>query len=177
MSVSRATFAFAMVLVLSAPAAWAYMADPAAGSDAETMYLGKIEVKGQKNIVRTLQAIKIALSRPISVDPADAQAIVCRIEKPLGEVSEYLECATNEDYTKQRDAIHRSMESTFGSPLQCTGRCSEDNWLQHLVAKQADSRIHMRVDGPAFRKLIRGIPVPADTTVVAPASASQEDKD
>jgi hypothetical protein len=170
MSISRTCFAVAIILGLSAPVAWGQLADP----DAQTMYLGKVEVKGQKDIFRTLQQIKVALKRPISVDAADAQTVVCRLLKPLGqEDSEYLDCATNRDLTKQRDATRLRMLTTFGDPLHCSSQCSEEIWLQHLIAVQPDSELRMRVDGHAFRKLMASLPLPADTTVAAPSSASQ----
>ena len=170
MPISRSCLIVAVVLGLSCSVAWAQFDDP----DAQTMFLGKVEVKGQQKIFRTLQQIKVALKRPLSVDAADANVVVCRLVQPLGQPdSAYLDCATNLDFTKQRDATRLRMLATSGDALHCPGKCGEAIWLQNLVAEQPDSRLYMRVDGHAFRKLMDGIPMPEVATVAAPASASQ----
>ena len=171
MPIQRVCFTVTVALALAAPAVWGLMADP----DQQTWQLGAIEVKGEKNILQTLQGIKAALKRPFSVDPADANVVVCRLDKKLGEEGEYLTCATNRDYTQQRDATHLALfvSSGQGKGSQCSAKCSAIISLENLVAAAPASRLYMRVDGHAFRKLMDGIPMPEAATVAAPASASQ----
>ncbi|MGH8292987.1 MAG: hypothetical protein ACRESA_05885, partial [Gammaproteobacteria bacterium] len=48
------------------------------------LHLGKIKVKGQKQIIKTLQAIKVALNQPESSDPKLQNVVVCRLTNDIG---------------------------------------------------------------------------------------------
>ncbi len=111
-----------LALLLLATPAWA---DDTSTKDSEpTLYLGKVSVTGQREIVSTQRAIKTALRAPLSNDPAHADDMVCRISKGLGEQHEYLDCATNGNLTRQRNALHTSaLVGTYGQP---TGG---DRWI------------------------------------------------
>lgn len=161
-----------------AVAAWGHLTDPAA-SGQPTIYLGKIPVTGQANIVKTLQAIKIALKAPFSNAPADADKVVCRINKVLGEASEYLDCASNRDFIRRREATQIAILAASSQADQCGGPCSLAIQIHNLVSMQPQHRLHVPVNGGNFQKLLDGIPLPATATethsaatTVAPGTAS-----
>jgi hypothetical protein len=164
------TIILAVLIALLATTAWARLADPT-GNGEPTIYLGKIPVTGQKNIVKTLQAIKIAMKSPFSTDPADADKIVCRINKVLGDAREYLDCATNRDYIVRRWNTQIRMLSTQSDGGAC-GECQRVIAIRNMLALQPDHRLHVPVNGGSFQKLLDSIQLPAAETVAAPAAAS-----
>lgn len=138
----------------------------AAGDEQPTLYLGKISVTGQQKILSTLKAIKLALHTPFSNDPAHADDMVCRIDKGLGEEHEYLDCATNRNYTRRRDAVHTAgLTGTTGIPVG-----GELQMFNALIATQPEHSLHVQVQGGALQALLARIP--ADATVVVPAAAT-----
>ena len=165
---SVSTLASAVLVAAFCTPAWSRMADPAAANGGEpTIYLGKVAVTGQENIVRTLQAIKLALKTPFSSDAAHADVVVCRINKVLGEVREYLDCATNRYYTARRDSERLQILSTIppsgGPPALMVA-------VEHLIDQQPENRLHVPVSGGNLQKLLDSIPLPAPTSTFAPAS-------
>src|SRR5579872_5644832 len=91
----------AMALSLSCLPAMAD--DTAPQGDVPVLYLGKLPITGQQQIVDTLLAIKAALKEPVS-DAADkADKVVCRINKGTGDMREYLDCATNRDLSSRHE--------------------------------------------------------------------------
>lgn len=153
------SFAIASMLAIAPSAVCA--ADPGA-----TLQLGTIQVKGDQQIIAALQAIKLALKAPYSNDPAHADDPVCRIEKQLGETREYLNCGTNRDLAKRRDATQLSVETGT------LGTAPGADLLRSFLAKQPDHQIHMKVNGGALQALLARIP--DDATLVAPASATSQ---
>lgn len=189
------TFVYIIFIVtLGLPLAVVANSDPAPGDttpqaaqdDNATMYLGKIEVKGEKNIVKTLQAIKLGLQMPYSSDPKLADVVVCRIEDQAGShVKQWLICATNRDAAKRRDAIHTSMitataQNSYG--VSCSSSaCYEAVFaaLNETLNSQPGHTIHTSVNGPALHKLLEKIPypqgyTPAPTSTTAPIPATHQ---
>jgi hypothetical protein len=139
-------------------------ADDAPAAAQPTLQLGTVEVQGNQQVLATLQAIKLALKAPYSNDPAHANDPVCRIEKQLGETREYLDCATNRDLIKRRDATQLAVEiGTLGVP-------GGSDLLRSFLARQPDHRVHMPVNGAALQDLLTRIP---DAPVAVPATATQ----
>jgi len=162
-----------LALVLWGGLAWGHMADLAGGKvDQPVLYLGKIAVTGQENIVRTLQAIKIAMKAPFSVAPADADKVVCRINKTLGEAIEYLDCATNRDYIQRRTATQMQILTSSSQADQCGGNCAAYVRLHNMLSLQPQHRLHVPINGGNFQKLLDSIPLPAATTAASPAGAT-----
>ncbi|HVA54281.1 MAG TPA: hypothetical protein VNI53_00555 [Gammaproteobacteria bacterium] len=169
--------------------------DPAPGDatpqtaqdDNAIMYLGKIEVKGEKNIVKTLQAIKIGLQMPYSTDPKLADVVVCRIENQTGShVKQWLICGTNRTLAQQRSAMNTAMitavagESQFGSSCTSSG-CYEQVFavLNETLNSLPGNYLHTSVNGPALHGLLEKIPYPqgyspAPTSTTAPSPATHQ---
>ncbi|HET7649892.1 MAG TPA: hypothetical protein VFL15_04235 [Gammaproteobacteria bacterium] len=110
-----------VVWFFAAPAVRAAAADgpaapPASSSTAKpaSTNLGKVQVTGIKQLVRTLQTVKVALNQPFSTSPDKADVVVCRIIHSHGELhvaarmGAILECGTNSWFTSRRDAYHQS---------------------------------------------------------------------
>lgn len=156
-------------------------APPAATQGVPVMYLGRIQVTGEKNIFLTLQSIKVALLRPYSSNPQDADLVVCRIEKSMTEAVDYLECDTNRNYAAQRDASQLAFmtaqgRSSGGGSNQIAEMWNqvavdEEMMLANMVVGQPGHKLHVPVNGGAFRKLLDRLPMPAAGTA-APAAGS-----
>lgn len=150
--------------------------------DEATLYLGNITIVGQQKIVNALRAIKLALHTPYSDDPAHADDVVCRINKGLGEQHEYLDCATNKNYSRRRGATQVAvLVGTYGIP---------DHGVQQMfaamIATQPNHALHVPVQGGALQALLAQVPddarvvepgedvhaVPAAGTVTAPSGAT-----
>lgn len=177
---------FATALALGALTAMqaAYAADPAPSSTTQgepVMYLGRIQVTGEKNIFFTLQSIKVALLRPYSTNPRDADLVVCRIEKSMTEAVDYLDCDTNRNFAARRDAAQLAFITAQGrsggggsnqiSEMWNQTLASEEVMLTNLVVGQPGHKLHVPVNGGAFRKLLDRLPMPSATTA-APAAGS-----
>ena len=154
-----------------------FAADPApsaATQGAPVMYLGRVQVTGAKNIFLTLQSIKVALLRPYSSSPQDADLVVCRINKSMSAALEYLDCDTNRHYTQLRDSSQLAFMIAQGraggggsnqiAEMWNQTLATEEVMLTNLVVGQPDHRLHMPVNGGAFRKLLERLPMPAAAT-------------
>lgn len=154
-----------------------YAADPAPPATTQgvpVMYLGRVQVTGEKNIFLTLQSIKVALLRPYSSSPRDADLVVCRIEKSMSEAVDYLDCDTNRNYAAQRDASQLAFMTAQGrssgggsnqiSEIWNQTLASEEVLLANLVTTQPGHKLHVPVNGGAFRKLLDRLPMPAAGT-------------
>lgn len=161
-----------------------YAADPAPPATTQgvpVMYLGRVQVTGEKNIFLTLQSIKVALLRPYSSSPRDADLVVCRIEKSMSEAVDYLDCDTNRNYAAQRDASQLAFMTAQGrssgggsnqiSEMWNQTLASEEVLLANLVTTQPGHKLHVPVNGSAFRNLLDRLPMPAAGTA-APAAGS-----
>jgi hypothetical protein len=100
---------------VQAAAAIGAVASPGASTTAKpaSTNLGKVQVTGIKQLVRTLQTVKAALNQPFSSSPDQANVVVCRIIHSHGELhvatrmGAILECGTNGWFTSRRDAYHQ----------------------------------------------------------------------
>src|SRR5579872_6777916 len=158
--------------------AWGHRADPASTDNPpQTINLGDIEVRGQANVVKMLQAIKQALKTPYSDSPEHADDLVCRIDRKLGDARKYLDCATNRDYSRRRDATQTGMmaaQSQSSGDQSTNGPQAEANRevaLHNMVATQPDHRLYVPV-GTNFENLLRRISLPSATTAFAPAAST-----
>lgn len=133
-----------------------------------TLHLGTIEVRGAAQIVAALRVIKIALRTPFSDDPAHADDPVCRIQKQLGETREYLDCATNRDFRRRREATQVAI--TVGS----IGVPDGADIFRAFIAKQPEHHLHLPVNGGNLQALLARIP--DDATLVAPAASAPAPK-
>jgi hypothetical protein len=142
-------------------------ADPVQNDREPVLQLGTISVSGERKIVQTLRAIKAALHTPFSSDAAHANDVVCRINKPLGEAREYLDCATNRDYARRRDATQVSVAiGTLGVP-------GGADILRSFVSEQPQHQLHVPVQGGALQALLARVPdAPPAVTAVTPATAT-----
>lgn len=69
---------------------------PDPDSAAEVMRLGRTEIHGQANILRTLEAVKVSLQEPISGAPILADTVGCRFhDVATDQTHQMLDCSTN----------------------------------------------------------------------------------
>ncbi|HVC37549.1 MAG TPA: hypothetical protein VNF46_04015 [Gammaproteobacteria bacterium] len=184
-----------LVATLGLPLAVVANSDPAPGGatpqtaqdDNTTMYLGKIEVHGEKNIEKTLQGIKIGLEQPYSSDPKLADVVVCRIENQAGShVKQWLTCGTNRTLAEQRSAIHTGMLSTVAAGSQIGSSCVRADCYENVIGVLNETLnslpgnyLHTSVNGPALHKLLEKIPYPQgykppSATTKAPAAPTHD---
>lgn len=130
--------------------------------------LGKVKVTGARKVIRALQIIKVALNTPESSDPKLANVVVCRLHYEVGSHAiQVLQCATNRDMAKRRNAFQRITTSWIAN---CGNNCSTQDysnaWNEFLSA-QPGNVLTMEVNGPAFRNLLEKVP-PLMTTPQTP---------
>jgi hypothetical protein len=136
------------------------------------MYLGKVEVRGQQKIFKTLQAIKVALREPFSSDPKLANVMVCRLQDEAGShVKQVLICGTNRNLSANREHLQTSMmfvaaqntgSNSDNNMGACMGNCTSGvtDVLQETVNSQPGQYLNASVNGPELRSLLNRIPVP-----------------
>ena len=185
MRASRLGYGLAALVILSwlvTNTAWGHFADDQ--SPATTMHLGTVDVKGQQDILHTLQAIKIALKRPFSTSSLDEDLIVCRINKDIGAAKEYLECATNREYSQRREATQlqimttspqaqtdpRAGDSEAANPAMI--RAGIEIAFQNVIALQPEHRLNVPVNASQLQELLAHIPMPVTATAAPTASTA-----
>jgi len=152
-----------------------------------TMYLGTIKVVGEKNIVKTLQAIKIGLQMPYSNDPKLANVVVCRLEYQAGShLRQWLICGTNHTLSQQRAALHNAMFASVAAGSQAGSTCTSSACYEQVFAALNETLnslpgnyLHTSVNGPALHGLLEKIPypqgyTPAPTSTTAPAAPTHD---
>jgi hypothetical protein len=169
------------------------LALPAAGTAANTdasqatpvIYLGKVKVVGQKQIVATLQAIKVGLEMPYSSDPKMANVVVCRLVDQAGShIKQWLICGTNRILGQQREAIATAMEVAITAGSSTGSTCASAACYTRVFAvlnetlnSQPGNYLHTLVNGAALRGLLRKIPYPASlapAATPAPAASTRQ---
>lgn len=173
--------------LLSALPAMARMDGAPAGPDQGTvMHIGEVEVHGQEQITRTLQAIKVALTIPYSNDPKFANVLVCRLEdSPESHVRKVLTCGTNRTLALQRGAIQSNYTAATAqntTMVKGTVGCFDSVCYSAAFAQLNETLdslpghyLHTTVNGPALRNALQSVPMPAPdapTTVAAPAAVT-----
>jgi hypothetical protein len=145
------------------------------------LHLGKIDVHGQRTIVKELQAIKVALQQHFSDDPKQADTVVCTLESQAdSHIMQRLSCATNRGWAQQRDGIQTNMAYAqqaknvrAGLPnprllskdaTACsTSACYEEaiSPMDETLAFLPAHYLQVTVDGAALHTLLQKIPYPA----------------
>ena len=122
--------------------------------------LGKVTVRGEKQIIETLQAIKIALNQPNSTNPKLANVVVCRIRSKMGShVVKLLTCATNRNLNQRRDNTLLAMDNALASPGGCAIACVV-NSLNEALAAQRFHVLRIPVNEGALQALLARVPMP-----------------
>lgn len=138
-------------------------------NDNATMYLGKVEVHGQANIMKTLQAIKVGLEQPYSNDPKLANVIVCRLQDQAGShIRQWLICGTNRTLSQQRADLHIAMDAavTAGSSVEgatcMTSACYAQVFavMNETLNSLPGHYLQTGVNGSALHGLLEKIPYP-----------------
>jgi hypothetical protein len=149
------------IAALSAAATLALFCSlPAQADDSNqpVLYLGQLPITGQQQIVDTLLAIKAALKEPLSAKPADADKVVCRINKGTGTAHEFLDCATNRIYSAEHEQLQNAMLArSNGLPPGEYGEATQQDF-DGLVAEQPHHRLHVPINGAALRSLLDSLP-------------------
>ena len=139
-----------------------------------TIHLGKVEVKGQKQIIEVLQTIKVALKRPYSDDPKLANVVVCRIKNDIGShANQLLMCATNHTLSKRRDITRTALQVARSGPT-AGGLPAQLDVLHSMLMSLPDNYLRAPVNGPALHALLEKIPnpTPASPATSAPAAST-----
>lgn len=127
------------------------------------MHLGKIEVRGQKHVLKTLQAIKVGLRQPYSTSPRLANVVVCRLQDKAGShIMQWLICGTNRILSANRDAMHTMMISA-GSDTDANnsmGVSTVSPTFTETLNSQRGHYLKTLVNGPGLRSLLEKIPYP-----------------
>lgn len=148
-------------------------ASPSAQNGAPVMHLGKVEVKGEKQIIQTLQLIKVALRTPESSDPKLANVVICRLHNEIGSHErQILTCGTNASLAARRDATQTAMRQTLSNPTGPGTADSARYELNEVLTSQPGNILHAPVNGPAFRALLEKIPLPASSSRAPHATTS-----
>lgn len=142
------------------------------GSAEPAMQLGRVTVTGEKQIVKALQLIKVALRRPESSDPKLANVVVCRLDNEVGyHDKQILTCGTNRWLSARRDTFQMSMKNAIANcGFNCGTQEYVNGWNEYL-ATQPGQILQTPVNGPAFRALLEKIPLPAPAATAAPSAA------
>lgn len=185
MKASHSTLlSYGMILGLACAApATAQLRMDGPADDGTVMHIGQVEVHGQQNITRTLQAIKVALTMPYSNDPKLANVMVCRLEDaPGSHIKEQLVCGTNRTLALRRNSLQANFtaataENTVNGP-HGTG-CYNDSCytsvfeqLNETIATLPGHYLDQTVNGPALRKALKDTPMPAPDAPAATPSAA-----
>lgn len=135
------------------------------------MHLGKVEVKGQKQIIETLQAIKVALNQPESSDPKLQNVVVCRITNDIGShANQLLTCATNRTLATRRQVTRLG----FLMPIPAGGgEQARISVLNEYLSGVPSNILRAPVNGSAFRALLEKIPLPAPAATTAPSATTR----
>lgn len=179
----RTVLAIAVVAMLLAGSARADNPDEAKGA---TLQLGTVQVKGQRQIMETLQQIKMALKRSESSDRSQRQEVICRIDTDVGtHHQQYLECATNATRDRRREATQSSMyaacESVRGTSCAADQAFGARSSLGMAIGATSDHFLRMPVNGAALQALLAKIPdpspevAPVSGTATAPSAATRAD--
>ncbi|MGH8293683.1 MAG: hypothetical protein ACRESA_09475 [Gammaproteobacteria bacterium] len=126
--------------------------------------LGKVNVKGTKELIRSLEVVKVALKQPFSSDPAQANTVVCRIIQGHGHVhveermGAMLECGTNSWYLWRKDACRDVGLAQCASGMSGSAFKRQGAWhsLRPLSLRQV---MYMR-------QLLKELPAPGKGDVV-----------
>jgi len=170
-----AMLGIALVMLAPHSSAQGNAPDPSAQGGGVIMYLGKVEVRGQKKIIKTLQAIKVGLRQPYSTDPRLANVVVCRLQDEAGShLKQWLTCGTNRNLTANREYLQTAMISTAqysdanqggdGGGATCTtSGCYINEFAVFNTALDnlPGHYLHTLVNGPGLRSLLQKIPYPA----------------
>jgi hypothetical protein len=151
-------------------------------TDHMVIQLGNIQVKGQRQIIKVLQAIKVALRQPISTDPKLADVLVCRLQNQVGShIKQWLECGTNRILLRRQYAVHTAMDAAVGGETEGVKCVSSECYgevfsaLNQVIENQPGNYLHAAVDGPGLRALLTKIPnpVPAKPATIAKPPSKQ----
>ncbi len=130
-------------------------------NDHATLQLGKVEVKGQRQIIKTLQAIKVALRQPESSDPKLANVVVCRITNNISShASQLLVCATNRTLSQRRHATQIAMRIACPSMTCDIGQVAASDTLTPVLMNFQDRVMSVSVNGAALKAVLEKIPDP-----------------
>lgn len=180
-------FGLGMLCVFSAiaQADGAPEGNPSQGS---TLQLGAIEVHGVQQVTRTLQAIKVALTRPYSNDPKLANVLVCRLEDaPGSHIKQQLVCGTNRILSLRRNSLQSNFTAATatntrqgpGGSVGCYDSVcytAAFEQLNETIASLPGHYLDQTVNGPALRKALNDTPMPAPDTETrdkAPAATTK----
>ncbi|HKT32924.1 MAG TPA: hypothetical protein VJS89_10635 [Gammaproteobacteria bacterium] len=146
-----------------APAAGT-QAQPPPGAKPASTELGEVKVKGMRELIRSLEVVKVALKQPFSSDPAQANTVVCRIitghghpivEERMGAV---LQCGTNSWYLWRKDTCRNTSLAQCASGAPGSAYKRPGAWVSYR-ALNFQQLMHMR-------QLLKELPEPGKGDVV-----------
>ncbi|MDE2234917.1 MAG: hypothetical protein KGL13_02740 [Gammaproteobacteria bacterium] len=144
------------------PAAFAQSdtASQASANDQPVIKLGKIRAKGEKQIIKLLQTIKVALQQPYSSEPKLANVVVCRITNDIGNHAvKPLSCATNRTHAIRQNLYQIGMLTPI--PASKDDGEVRAGVLSDYLMMLPSNKLQAPVNGPALRALLKKIPDPS----------------
>ncbi|MGB9429710.1 MAG: hypothetical protein WCC11_07530 [Gammaproteobacteria bacterium] len=131
----------------------------------QTANLGKINVTAMRELVKTLQVVKVALNEPFSTSRDKADVVVCRIIEGHGylnvqeRMGAVLECGTNSWFTWQSDKCR------IGGLAACTPNGTLTAAYKRKGAWHSMRALNLR-QVMALRQLLKELPAPGKGNVV-----------
>ncbi|MGH8403606.1 MAG: hypothetical protein ACRESO_09425 [Gammaproteobacteria bacterium] len=131
----------------------------------QTTRLGKINVTAMKELVKTLQVVKVALHESFSDSASQANVVVCRIVEGHGylnvqeRMGAVLECGTNSWFTWQRDKCR------IGGMAACTPNGPGAAAYKRKGAWHSMRALNLQ-QLMALRQLLKELPPPGRSDVV-----------
>ncbi|HEX5340585.1 MAG TPA: hypothetical protein VFX47_06860 [Gammaproteobacteria bacterium] len=137
-----------------------------------TASLSKVQVTGVKQLIRTLQTVKVALNQPFSTSQDKANVVVCRIIHGHGELSvearmgAILECGTNSWFTARHDKCQQN-----AAAADCAANAPTTSVYERKGAWHSMRTLNLQ-QVMALRKLLGKLPPPdSDRKIVVEIDA------
>ena len=175
------TLLAASVLLAASPwlaaAAQSTTSVPAAGMQAQvqpgakpvTMELGKVNVKAMRELVKTMQQVKVALKRPYDNNPKHVDDMVCLLHPvSFRHNQEVLECGNQGWFSSRRDITQRALAGASGdwqraanadSEVANDGPSTEHGHPWHAIRALTGTQLMY------FRQVLNALPAPGQGVV------------
>ena len=171
------TWLAASALLLASPwlAAAAQSTTPATAASTQaqaraqpvTMELGKVNVKAIRELVKTMQQVKVALKRPFDNNPKHVDEMVCRLHPvSFRHNQQVLECGSQGWFSSRRDITQRALvggdwqrAANADSEVANDGPSQEYGHPWHAIHALTGTQLMY------FRQVLNALPAPGQGVV------------